>query len=230
MTTFGQQPGPWSSGYVFPTVPGGGGGSTGQGYSGLTNAAGNVGAVLAVAGAVSAVVGAWYQVDAARYQAKTQELQLQLQETLGNLNARAAERDAANQMRAAHQAAGRSDLQYKQIEAAARVAQNRSGIQAGVGSAAEVQASIGYAKEADHISITTNGVRAANASRLRAAGLRGQATAAGAGAQNAGLAGRIAMPWMASFSTLLSSGAQLANTWVANTRAERRYGYGGQWP
>jgi hypothetical protein len=225
------QPGPWASGYVFPgeVLPGEGGG--GGGYPGYTEGVAQAGIVLAAAGAVSSIVGSYYQVSASRYQAKSAAMQLELQKTLANINARAAERDAQAQIRASYQAAGRSDLQYKQLQASARVAQNRGNLQAGVGSAAEVQASITYAKEADHVSITLNGVRAANASRLQAAGLRGQAIAAGAAASNMGLSAKIAQPWMASFQTLLGSGAQFANTWVANTRAERLYGgsqgYGG---
>ena len=197
---------------------------TGGGYSSFAQGVGQAGNVLAIAGAATSVVGAYYQVDAVRYQAKSQAIDLELQKTLANINARAAELDAQQQIRASHQAAGRSDLQYKQIQASVRVAQARGGVQAGVGSAKEVQASITYAKEADRIAITANGVRAANNSRLRAAGLRNQAIAAGTAASNARIGGNLAQPWMASLQTILGSGAQVGKAWVAGQRSQRRYG------
>lgn len=191
--------------------------TTGAGFfSGL----GSAGGLLSVAGLVTSTIGAYNQAQAARYQSQSSALQLELEQSLANINARLAEMDIENQEIATRRAVGRSDLRYRSILARARVNQARGGIQSGVGSAGEVAASILLARESDRISITSEGIRAANAIRMRGAGFLNQATAAGAAARN--LRGLNISPALAGLSTFLGGGSGIVRD-LQRTGRERRF-------
>lgn len=198
--------------------------SASSGYSGLTDALAGMGDSLGAAGVALQVVGAFYGILATKDAREAQALALQHQQTLANLNARAAEMDAQFARKESQRQAGRSDLQYRAVASAARTRQAAAGIQRGVGSAAEVQASIELSRQADRVSITTSGIRAANAYRMQAVNARGQAGMAGLSAANLRLGNASISPWVQAAGSLLQGAGNYGQSRARTRRDERRFG------
>lgn len=184
---------------------------------------GNFGAATSIGGIAVQAAGAYYAAKSQQYQLRSQALDLEFQATIAGLNARAAEGDAQSALEAGKREAGRIGLQYRQVKEAARTRTAAGGIQAGVGSAAEEQASIAYAKEADQITISSNAVRAANASRMAAVGQRNNQRMAMVGARNARRAAGSISPWLAAGSSLIGGAGDVSSRWAQDARWSARY-------
>mgnify|MGYP003132139393 CR=1 FL=1 len=200
-------------------------GNTGSsGYSGLANA-NSLAMGMQVAGVLTSAIGAFYSIKSAQYQAKSQAMNLEFQATMADMNARAAENDAQNILRAGQQQAGQVGLQYRQLKSATRARRGGAGIQSGVGSAAEIDASIDYAKETDIISINMNTVRAAKGRRMQGVGMQTQASMGRLSASNMLASARSMNPGLAGFTSLLGGATGVASTWAQSRRDEQRYRY-----
>ena len=176
---------------------------------------GNASIGLSIAGAVTGALGAYYAVQASQYRAKSQALALDLQQDLSYIDARRAERAAQGSLLAGHREAARAGLRYGQVRAALKTRQASSGVQAGVGSAGEVVASVDYAKEADQLVITRNAVQQANAYRTGAVNAEAQARAAGVSGDNLLRTAGLASPGLAASASLLGGAGQVAKTWYS---------------
>jgi hypothetical protein len=194
----------------------------GSGLSGL----GSFGNVMAVAGLASQAIGTYYQVKTAEYQAKSAALDLEFESTMAALNARAAEQDAQLELQSWHREMGRMGLQYRQALSAQRTTTAAAGIQAGVGSAAEVMASGNLAKEMDLITMNSNAMRAANAARTRAVNFRNQSLLTSLSARNIRNSAGLMSPWLSAGTSLLGGAGQVAQQWATSGVRDRRYARG----
>jgi len=179
---------------------------------------GGVGIGLQVAGAVGSALGTYYSIKAAQYRANSQALNLEFQQEISYIVARTAERDAQHTLLAGQRAAGRVGLQYRQLKEATITRQSAAGIQAGVGSAAEVATSIELAKETDQLAITRNSVRAANAHRTGRVNARNRAQFAGVSAENLRRDASALSPFGSAATTLVGGAGQVASTWYKYNR------------
>jgi hypothetical protein len=168
------------------------------------------GLVLGVAGALSQTIGAYYSTVSQRYQLRSQALDLELAGSIADLNARAAEQDAAAIARAGQQQKGLATLRYGQAKAESRTRTAAAGLQAGVGSAAEVQASIELAKELDAFVIEENALRAAGNARRRAVDERNRALLARTQASSLRRIGKSLSPTLSSISSLIGGAGQVS--------------------
>lgn len=192
-----------------------GGPSSLLGVGGLQSL-GGVGAVMAVAGVAMSAIGSYYSAVSQRYAARSQALDLEFQGTMADLNARAAELEAQGLLEAGQLEKARVTQQYGALGSAVRVRQAAAGLQAGVGSAAEVQVSIEAAKEIDALTIERNAVRAAGVSRMRAVDFRNRALLARTSARSVRqMAGTIS-PGLAAFTSLLGGAGQVAPMFLAS--------------
>ena len=174
---------------------------------------GGIGIGLQAAGAVNAALGAYFSVKASQYQAEAQASSLDFQQTLSERNARAAERDAQATILAGQREAGRIGMRYRQMRGELRARQAAAGIQRGVGSAAELAASLEYANQADQLAITRSSVRAANAYRTRGVNAATRGRMQGVSAANLRASADSMSPWLAGGSSLLASGGRVAHSW-----------------
>lgn len=204
--------------------PSGGPGSSLLGLS--PTQAGEFGFAMSITGALTSAVGAYYSAQSQKYSLKSQALDLEYRSTMAAMNARVAEEDAQYELQAGNREIGRVGLAYKQIKSEEKVRQSAGNIQAGVGSAAEVQASINYAKETDQIAINSNAVRAANASRIRATSLMADSRMSGVGASIARRSARQISPELAAGTSLISGAGSVAREWSNNERYSSRYNQG----
>ncbi len=195
---------------------GGAGGSAG--FLGL----GSAGPILSIAGALTGALGAFYSAKADQYRLRSQALDLEFESSIANINARQAELDAESIFEAGAREKALRTLQFGQVKGAARASQAARGIQAGVGSAAEVQASIDFARELDAFTIDANTVRAAGEARRRAVDQRNAALLSRVSAQNIRSAAGSISPGLAAAGSLLGSAPLVASQFAAFER--RRIG------
>lgn len=176
------------------------------------------GAIMQGAGAISSAIGAFYAARAQRYTARSARLNLEFQGTIADINARAAEQDAQFLIESGQLEKLKSTLQFGAAKATARTRRAASGLQAGVGSAAEVQASIEAVKEIDSLTIDKNSLRAAGAARTRAVNFRNVALMSRVSALNVADSARSLRPGMAAFTSLLGSTGSFATSLASLNR------------
>lgn len=174
---------------------------------------GNASLGLSIGGGLTSAIGSYYSVQAAQYRARAHASALLHQQQLSYINARQAERDAQGSILAGQRDAAMAGQRYGQIKAAIVARQSASGIQAGVGSAAEVAASVEIAKQTDMLTITRNSVRQANASRTGRVNALNRASAAGAQASTLGLMASSMNPGLAAGTSLIGGAGQVARQW-----------------
>lgn len=179
---------------------------------------GSFGVALQAGGAVAGAAGAYYSAQAAQYQAKSQAMALEHQQQMSFLTARRAEVDAQQALRAGQHERGQVGLRYAQAKADTAAKQSASGIQGGVGSSAEVLASIELAKQVDQITITKNSVRAASAHRTQRVNALSRGMLAGASAANVRASGDSISPGASAGISLLGRSGSVANNWYRYNR------------
>lgn len=146
------------------------------------------------------------------FSAKAQQSQLRAQAMVADTNARLAELGAQSALAQGNQQAAAASAKYGQVKSAQRAAMAANGIDLGVGSAAEVQASTDLAKEQDMNTIAANATRSAWGYREQATDYTNQAAMARAGAASIN-------PSQAAFSTLLSGAGKVASHWYQLKKA-----------
>lgn len=185
----------------------------------------SLGLWTSIAGGLVSAVNNFAEVRSEQYRQESQALSQDLQESLSARNARNAEMDAQAIMESSRREAGRVAQQYGQVKAGVRASTAGRGIQMGVGSAAEVQASIESSKQEDVYAINSNAVRAANAARTQAVNERIAGSMARVSAANMrGTAGSLD-PYSAAGTSLLMSASGISQQWLARERYRNRARY-----
>ena len=146
-------------------------------------------------GGVMSAIGAYYQAENQKLQLKSQASAADFASRIAGINARNAEADAQFAIEAGRREAALYSLRAAQQRAATTVSLGARGIQAGVGSAAEVQASNEIAKRLDLQAIDTNTLRQSQAIRRQAVNERQQAMLGNASARNLRASARSIQPW-----------------------------------
>ena len=125
------------------------------------------GGMLSIFGALNSALGSFYSAKSQQYQLKGAAMNADFQQSMANLNARAAERQAQAIIEAGQREIGRYTMQAGAAKASANASQAARGIQAGVGSAAEISASQDYIKAVDVMTMDVNTARQAAAAVSR---------------------------------------------------------------
>lgn len=210
MSVYG--PPPYSSG-----LGAGGYGPLASGYQyGPTSspkAPGAPGAAFPVAAAIqaaSAAIGGYYAAQSRRSELRQAALSFDFEAFTSDLNARSAEKDALSVLAAGQRDVGQYTMEAGQARASVAVSQAAGGIQAGVGSAAEVMASMDLKKEIDTMTIKSNAVRQAAALRIRAQDLRTSAEFSRVSAANARDMRRSINPYAMAGASILGASSSLS--------------------
>jgi hypothetical protein len=166
---------------------------------------GAAGLALQLAGLASGVVGSYWS-------AKSQKIQLQGQAELSDINARIAELGAQQELRKGQSEIAQMTMRAGQVKASQRAAMAANGIDLGVGSAAEVQATTDLTKEIDKNTIEANAMRAAWGYRTQAMNYGNEAFAQRTTASTIS-------PAFSGFNTLLGGAGQVASGWYAMNKS-----------
>jgi hypothetical protein len=104
------------------------------------------------------------------------------------------------------------------VKGAARASMAARGIQAGVGSAADVIATTDLIKEVDVNTINARSVQAAEAQRMQKVNLENQAMMSGVSADNARMGASTISPFMSTSGSLLGSASTVATAYYSDKR------------
>lgn len=178
----------------------------------------NIGLWTSLAGSGLQAVGNFYSVKSQQAQLKSQASAAEFQQSMSAINARSAEEEAQAITEAGNREQSRVSARYGQLKSSERAATAGRGIKAGVGSAAEVQASIELAKQVDVFTVNSNAVRASNAARTQAVNERNQSNLAGVSAANLRSTAGSLNPYAAVAGSLLGSASGIAQQWLARER------------
>jgi hypothetical protein len=179
---------------------------------------------LAIAGVATEAIGAFYAIDAQKYQLRSQALSAEFAENIARINARAAEFDAHLALEAGRRRRALSTLRSGQVRGAQRVSAAARGVQAGVGSAGEIMASVELAKDVDAFAIDAQAFREASIARRRATGELTRADLARVSATNLRGTADALNPFLAAGSTILGGSGRLALQFGQNERRRLRFG------
>ena len=182
-----------------------------------TGGGSNAASTLAYAGAGMQLIGTVQSAISGYYAARLRTTQLRaeasafrFQQTLSNINARIAEQQASEVLEAAQFEREKVGLVQRQEVGTARVTAAARGVEAGVGSAAEVEASIRLVRDIDKRVITANAARQVRDVRTQARNLRMQGVVHGISAGRAASAARSISPGMEAVTSLMSGAPQTA--------------------
>jgi hypothetical protein len=151
------------------------------------------------AGSAATAVGAYFN-------ARSQKIALHGAAAMADLNAEQSELAAEQELARGNAAVAATSARAGQVKSAQRAALAANGVDLGVGSAVELQASTDIEKENDINTITANAVRAAWGQRVQATNYANDALTKRAGA------GSIS-PFMAGATSLLGSASSIASSW-----------------
>ena len=170
--------------------------------------------IVQAAGAVHQSIGAFYGARSQKLTLKAQASALEYQQRMANLNQRIVAREAVDAYQQAQKMIGQVTMQRGQEQAQARASMAARGLQAGVGSAAEVMASMEYAKQYESMAMSAQAVRQRASMMTQRTDIANQAMMAGvqAGALR-GAAGAI-MPGQALIGSLLGSAGNMMSQWA----------------
>lgn len=202
------------------------------GVSAFGKAMGVAGPIMSLMGMANSAIGAYYGAKSAKLQTESQALNfesqrltMEFQSQITGINARMIEDQAQQLYRVGRQREMMIGLQAGALKGQTRASLAARGIQAGVGSAAEIVATSDLMKEIDLITANSNTVRAVEAERMRKVGVEASSTMQSLSAQNLALSadgarasGSSISPWSAAGSSLLSGAGTTANLWYQRYR------------
>lgn len=178
------------------------------------------GGILSIFGALNGAIGSFYAARSQQSQLRSQALSFEHEQFMANLNARNAETEAQEILRAGEQQIGIASLQAAQAKGSFAADVGARGVRAGDGSAAEIAASMELAKRLDAAALNTSAIRAAGAARMGGVNARNRGLLAGVSAQNARASARSIQPGVAASTSLLGGAGQVANYWAYNKRRQ----------
>lgn len=194
------------------------GGSGGEGYYA---AASSTFSILQQAAAM------FYAARSMQYELRARASAFRHQAVMARIDARSAEIQAVDILRAGALEKAAFTLQASQAVATERTRRGSSGLLVGAGSGAEVEASQRFVDELGANAITGRALRAASAVRMQRAQSLGTALMAEAGAANLRQFARIQDPWGAAIVSLVGNAHKPVGAYEARTqRADTEGGRG----
>jgi len=158
-------------------------------------------------------IGTYYGVRSQQLGLRGAAMSAEFDASLADLNARSAEAQANDILRAGEDRAALVSMQRGQLEASERTAQGASGFTGG-GSAAEVQASLALARRLDTHGIRLESIMQANEARMQGVNFRNRAALSRVSAANLRSTSGTMSAWGSTLTSLLGSGSTLSQQWA----------------
>lgn len=167
---------------------------------------GSAASVLGTVSLGSQIGGGVMSAAGAYGSAKSQKSALNYQASMADINARMAENNAQYELRKGNAEVASVTLQHGQLKGQQRAALAANGVDMGVGSAAEVQASSEILKDMDVNTLLSNAMRAAWGYRTESVNYSNEALMSRASAKSIS-------PGMSGLTSLLGTAGSVANSW-----------------
>lgn len=174
--------------------------------------------IMAIGGALSSAIGAFYSAKSAKNQLKAQESALNYQREIANINSRLAEAHAQMVTMSGQRQIGAMTARYGQARGQNRASLAARGVQAGVGSARDIEATQEYQKQVDVYTMNINTVLAANAARQQSTQYKMQSIMLGGQAKGVSNMRGGMTEWAAPATSLLGSAGQLLSGYAQDYR------------
>jgi len=172
---------------------------TAAGAGGMTQGLAQFSTASSISGGISTAIGAYYD-------ASMQKQSLKHTEAMAAISARVAELGAQSALLQGKSEVAKLTQQAGQLKSRQKVALAASGVDLGVGNAAEIQASTDMMKEIDVNTIQSNAWRTAWGQRVQAQNYLSQADAARITAKGIN-------PYMSAANSLMGDSGQVASQW-----------------
>lgn len=164
-------------------------------------------------GGLTSALGAYYGAQQAQLQLKMQSESYDYQAKMSRINAGVAEQQAWQIARAGAFQAAAATMQAGQAIEKYKVSRNASGIEAGSGSTAELEATAIMMKEIDKLTIDSNTVRAVEAKRMEKVGFQNAASLLGVNATGASRSADSISTFSAVSTSLIGGATSVLNSW-----------------
>lgn len=178
----------------------------------------NMGPILGISGAINGAIGSYYALKSQENQLKSQAMNLEFKAAMDKINARVMENQAQGIMFQGERQGAMVGLRAGQVKSAAKTRLAASGVQLGVGNAAEIIASTDLMKEVDMLTVNANTVRAAEAARTQSVNFSNQALLEGVSASNLMASANSISPFMGAYTSMLGSATTLTNAWYQDRK------------
>jgi hypothetical protein len=173
----------------------------------------NIGLVTQVLGGINSAIGTFYAAKTAQYQEKSQASTDAFQSDMAAINSSRAEITAESIEEAGKSQIANYTMQAGQQKAAATASMAARGIALGVGSAADVSASMDVEKDLNVLAINSNSTRQAWAARQQGTNYANESLIDRTSAVNANRSAGSISPVGSTVNSLLGSATQLAGQW-----------------
>jgi hypothetical protein len=186
----------------------------------------NMSLVTGVLQGVSSAIGSFYAAKTAQYEAKSQASSFAYQSNMAAINASREETLAESIEESGKSQIANYTMRAGQQKSAATASMAARGIALGVGSAADVSASMDVEKDLNVLAINSNTTREAWGAREQGTDYTNQALLDRTSAVNALSSARAISPIGSTVNSLLGSATQVAIRWDANSWLKQRLALG----
>ena len=176
-------------------------------------AAGNIGLLTSVMGGINSAIGTFYAAKSEQYQQKSEASSYAFQSDMAAINSSRAEITAESIQESGKSQIANYTMQAGQQKAAATASMAARGIALGVGSAANVSASMDVEKDLNVLAINSNTTRQAWAAREQGTNYANQSLLDRTSAVNATRSANSISPMGGAVNSLMGSATQIAGQW-----------------
>lgn len=173
----------------------------------------NIGLITSIIGGVSSAIGTYYAAKNAQYQERSQASSFAFQSNMASINASREEMTAQSIEESGKSQIANYTLQAGQAKAGATATMAARGIALGVGSAAEVSASMDIEKDINVLNINKNVTRQAWAAREQGTNYTNESLLDRTSAVNSLRSANSISPVGSTVNSLLGSATQIASQW-----------------
>lgn len=185
--------------------------------------ASSAGTSLQATGLVMGAVGSYYAAKAQKEALKSQAETARFYGRMSDFNARIAFRAAQDMANAGRQQIARQTMAAGQAKSGAKASMAARGIQGGVGSAAEIMASMDFVRQEDTYTIDANTTRQLSQARMQGTNLKIQGMMSRAQAYSLDKQAKGISPWMAATASLLGGGGQMLAQYGRDQKQDAYY-------
>lgn len=186
----------------------------------------NIGLLASVLTGVNSAIGTFYAAKSAQYEEKSQSSNLAFQSDMAAINSSREEMTAESIEEAGKNQIANYTMQAGQQKAAATASTAARGIALGVGSAADVSASMDIEKSLNVLAINSNTTRQAWAARQEGTNYANQSLLSRTSSVNATASAKSISPIGSTVNSLLGSATQIAGQWDWNRWMKMRLAAG----
>lgn len=190
----------------------------------------NIGLITSILGGVSSAIGTYYAAQTAQYQEKSQSSSLAYQSDMAAINSSREEMTAESIEEAGKNQIASYTMREGQEKAGAMASTAARGIALGVGSAADVAASLDVEKDLNVLAINSNTTRQAWAAREQGTNYTNQSLIDRTGAVNALRSANSISPIGSTVNSLMGSATRVAGQWDWNRWMQMRMAQGAPVP